>query len=153
MLTMGILAVAVAPSYLEAMHRFRVEAAAKRVAADLNATRLRAIERGGMDDGETAGFYKTSNTCRYFYAPDPDHPENEYYVDLDEVPYPVDLVSAAFVSNSGSTSNSTIEFDMYGMPRVGALNKPMVSGQILLQSGNEQRQVVIDPVTGIASVQ
>jgi len=54
MLILGILASVAAPRYFDAVARFRVEAAAKRIAADLNLTREAAISKGVA---ESVNFY------------------------------------------------------------------------------------------------
>ena len=78
----------------------------------------------------------------------PDAPGQLYRVDLDEVPYPVTLLTADFV-NVISTKDK-IKFDMHGTPTSDGL--ALVSGTIVVQSGSEQKTVTVDPITGKATV-
>jgi len=88
------------------------------------------------------------------FTPDPDHPSNDYSVEFSKTAYPVDLVFAAFTNTLGVTDNVTVIYDMYGTPKSGfSPIAPLVSGQIVVASGDLQRTVIIDPVTGKASVQ
>ena len=152
LLVMGILAAAAAPRYIEASARFRVEAAARRIVADLELVRNRAMMKGPIQE-EWVGFYAATDQYRLFADPDPDHPANEYWVDLQKTAYPVDLVSATF-TNTNSEADNVIQYDMYGYPRAGWTPiAPLSTGQIVISSGSEQRTVVIDPLTGKASVQ
>lgn len=156
LLVMGILAAAAAPRYLEATARFRVEAAARRIAADLNLARENANSQGGSEDGEWVSFDNSLDNYRLWNAPDIDRPGSEYWVHLQKTAYPVDLVYAKFTNENGYTDWFTIKFDMYGSAKSGwppfFPDAHLTSGQIVVQSGSEQRTVVISPVTGKASV-
>jgi prepilin-type N-terminal cleavage/methylation domain-containing protein len=152
MLIMGIMAAAASPRYFESISRFRVEAAATRIAADLNHVRGRAKMKGPLEE-EWVCFYPATEKYEMVDDPDPDREANEYWVDLSKTAYPVDLVSATFVSTSGFTSSKTVKFDLFGMARVGnSPILPLASGQIIVQCGGQQRTITIDPVTGEASV-
>jgi prepilin-type N-terminal cleavage/methylation domain-containing protein len=157
MLVMSILAAVAAPRYLEATNRFRVEAAAKRIAADLNLVRENANSKGGTADGEWVTFDDNQDNYRLWSNPDIDRPGSEYWVHLQKTAYPVDLVHAKFTNANGYTSWSTLKYDMHGCAKSGSPpgfpDAPLTSGQIVVQSGSEQRTVVISPVTGKASVQ
>ena len=158
MLVIGILAVVAAPRYADSIMRFRAEAAARRIAADLNLVRQNAITRsGGSFGAEWVRFYSSSDRYQLTNDADIDRPTEEYWVDFDETPYPVDLVSAAFTNKYGYTSNSIVKYDMHGVAKSGLPpffpDAQLTSGTIVVAVGNEQRTVVIDPVTGEASVQ
>jgi len=152
----GILAAVAAPRYFEAMNRFRVEVAAKRIAADLNLTRENSNSKG-VSGGEWVTFDGTNDNYRLWNDPDIDHPSNEYWVHLQNTAYPVDLVYAKFTNKNNYTDWFTIKYDMYGCAKSGwppfFPDAPLTSGQIVVQSGSQQRTVVISPITGKASVQ
>jgi len=96
---------------------------------------------GSASDGSIS-FFPLTEEYRLSGTPDLNHPDQEYWVDFAKTAYPVDLVSAA------------IRFDMHGFPWVVAGQTVRLSvGQIAVVSGGEQRVVVIDPVTGRASIQ
>jgi len=153
MLVMGILAAAATPRYFESISRWRVEAAARRIAADLNHVRNRAKMKGPFEE-EWVHFYPATEEYELVDDPDPDRKDNEYWVDLSKTAYPVDLVSVQFTNSVGFTSNIRVKFDLFGKARVGASPiAPLTSGQIIVASGNQQRSVIIDPVTGEAGVQ
>lgn len=150
-LIMGILTAVAAPQYLGATNRYRVDAAALRIVADLNHVRGRAMMKGPVQE-EWVSFYPATEKYEMHDDPDPDRSSTEYWVDLSQTAYPVDLVSVAFTNTEGSTSNETVKFDMYGFARSGTTPvAPLATGQIVVASGDEQRTIVIDPVTGKAS--
>ena len=157
LLIMGILAAVAAPRYIQATARFRCEAAAKRIAADLNLVRECGNSKGGVSGGEWVTFDASLDNYRLWNDPDIDRPTNEYWVHLQKTAYPVDLVSATFTNVNGYTDLFTIKYDMHGCAKSGwppiFPDAPLTSGQIVVQSGSEQRTVVISPVTGKASVQ
>ena len=153
LLIMGILAAVAAPRYLEATSRYRVNAAARRIVADLDHVRGRAMMKGPVQE-EWVSFYAATENYQMHDDPDPDHPSREYWVDLSQTAYPVDLVSVSFKNTVLVTNNQTIKFDMYGHPKTGSSPMaPLIAGSIVVASGNETRTVIIDPVTGKASIQ
>jgi len=154
LMIMGILAAVAAPKYITSINRFRAEAAARRIAADLNHVRNRAIMKGPTQE-EWVEFYTNTEEYELLDDPDLDRPSEEYWVRFADTPYPVDIVSCEFTNTEGYTSNNRIKFNLYGRAvcGVGDGNPPISSGQIIVASGDEQRTVVIDPDTGISSVQ
>ncbi len=156
LLVMGILAAIAVPRYLQTISRFRVEAAAKRVASDLNLARQNAMSTGGMSDSEWIEFTVNEEKYKLFGDFDLDRPSEEYEVKLSKTPYPARLFSAEFTNELGYVS-SCIKFDMYGSARTGPAPAydaaRVVNGQIVVQSGGEQRTIVINPATGEASIQ
>ena len=153
MLVMGILTAVSAPRYVSAIKSFRLEAAAKRIAADLNLARKNAMAKGGGAQGEWVSFYPSTHCYKLHGDPDLDRPGQEYWVYLQETTYPVDLVSATFTNQNALTSNQTVKYDMYGCARSGNPQVRLALGQIVVASAGEQRIVTIDPTTGEASVQ
>jgi len=151
MLVMGILAAVAAPRYSSSTARFRVEAAARRIAADLNYVRLRAKMTGSASAGSII-FFPLTEEYELTGTPDLNHPDQEYLVKLAKTAYPVDLVSVEFTNATSTVTSQTIRFDMYGSPwAVGGQTVQLAVGQITVASGGEQRVVVVDPVTGRAS--
>jgi prepilin-type N-terminal cleavage/methylation domain-containing protein len=155
-LIMGIMALVTVPQYAESLSYFRADAAAKRIAADLNLVRQNAITKGTAT-GEWVNFFTSAESYQVLNAADIDHPGDEYWVKFSETPYPVDVVSVTFANSNGYTSNSTIKYDMYGTARSGDPpsfpDAQMVNGEIIVASGDEERTVIINAVTGEASVQ
>jgi len=152
-LILGILAGVAAPTYFDSLAVSRSDAAAKRVVADLNLVRARAIMKG-PSVLEAVYFFPASDT--YVMAGDPSLNDSsvEYQVDLSETSYPVDLVSTSFTNTLGANTTSTVAYDLHGIPHSGdSPVAPLLTGQIVVASGSHQRTVVIDPVTGKASVQ
>lgn len=152
-LILGILAGVAAPSYFDSLAASRADGAAKRVAADLNLVRARAIMKG---PSTLEAVYFFPATERYVMAGDPDLDNSsvEYQVDLSAVSYPVDLVSSSFTNSLGATTDQVVGFDMYGKAYCGVSPvAPLTIGQIVVGSGSYTRTVGIDPVTGKASVQ
>ena len=153
LLVIGIMAAVAMPRFSRMTSRFHVEAAARRIVADLNQVRARAITVGSST-GEHVSFYPATDRYRMVGDPDPDHPNNEYWVEFAKTSYPVDLVSATFTNTQGVTSLVGVKYDLHGLPESGsATAAPLASGAIVVASGSQQRTVVIDPVTGKASVQ
>ena len=156
LMVMGIMAAVAVPRYIHAMHGFRVEAAAKRIAADLNLARQNAMTKGGAASGEWVKFYVFTDRYQLLNDPDLDRPSSEYWVDLRETGYPVDLVSVT-ITNTNSFPSDTIKYDMYGCAKTGwpplFPDARLATGQIVIASGSEQRTVLINAATGEASVQ
>ena len=152
LLVFGIMAAAAAPRYLEATARFRADAAARRIAADLNYLRERAMLRGAATE-QILKIDAATEQYKMSSVQDIDHPANSYLVDLSKSAYPVDVVSATFTDTEGATSDNMILYDLHGLPRVGSPSVALLSGEIVVASGSQTRTIIVDPVTGRASVQ
>jgi prepilin-type N-terminal cleavage/methylation domain-containing protein len=153
MMVIGILSAVAAPRYFDTLAVSRVDAAAKRIAADLGLMRARAMMKGQVATEEVR-FYPAADRYELIDTPDRNHSGQVYTVELANTAYPADIVSVEFTNDEGATSFMTVQFDMYGRPWCGnAPMAPMVTAQILVQSADQQRTVIIDPVTGAASVQ
>ena len=154
MLIMGIVAAAAVPRFNDSMDRFRVDAAASRIVADMNLVRARAMTLGS-DQG--INFFTSTETYNLAGDPDPNSPGEEYWVDLSQTSYPVDLVSTTFTNTDAFTNIVAVFWDIYGKANAYAPppnpQTPLASGTIVIASGSEQRTIVISPVTGKASVQ
>lgn len=157
MLIAGILLAVAVPQYQQSIASFRVDAAAKRIAADLNLVRQNAISKSGAAQGEWARFDSSTDSYEMVYDQDLDNPSEYYWVYFSETAYPVDLVSANFTNKNDFTSTSTIKYDMHGLAKSGHPptfpDAHLVLGEVVVASGGETRTVVINPDTGEASVQ
>ncbi len=60
--------------YFQALNSMRVEAAAKRIAADLNLARQNAMTKGGVAQGEWVSFYPANDNYKLHGDPDLDRP-------------------------------------------------------------------------------
>ena len=139
MMAIAIIAIVAAiatPRYANALTRYRAEAAARRVVADL------ALAR------QTAKSTSSSRTVEFDAADDSyvipnvrelDTAGTTYRVQLKDPPYQAQIVS---VDLGG---DSEIVFDGFGIPDSG--------GFVIVQAGDVQYTVVLDANTGVAEVQ
>lgn len=152
-MVMGLLAGVAAPRMVHSLHTTRANAAANRMVADLNFARSRAMLKGDAQR-QVVRFYPASEEYHLVDIPDPDRSDREYWVRFEQSQYPVDIVSCRFTNEEDDASTMTIEFDRHGRPWAGNdPDAPVTEGYVELQSGSVERTVVIDPVTGKASVQ
>ena len=142
-LILGIIAAVAAPRYVDSLSHFRVEAAAKRIAADLRMARRTAKTSRAE---RTVDFDLPGNRYELVGINDMNHPDLPYEVDLAKTGYPASLVSVDF------DGNDSLTFDMYGRPFTGSPLAPLVAGSIVVQSAGQQRTIVVDPTTGVVSV-
>ncbi|MCA9233098.1 MAG: prepilin-type N-terminal cleavage/methylation domain-containing protein, partial [Planctomycetales bacterium] len=103
MLVMGILAAVIAPKYRATAARYRVEAAARRLVADLSYVRTRAMMKGPVAE-ECVVFYAATEEYEISNAADLDHPDLQYRVDFRKTPYAVDIQSSLFQGARGAIS-------------------------------------------------
>jgi type II secretory pathway pseudopilin PulG len=135
-LIMGIMAAVAVPSFSHSLCRFRVEATAKRIAADL----MRACQHATATEAtQQVAFYLLTNSYNLPGYMDPDHPSIEYEVYLSKTGHPAKLVSCDF------GGDSFVTFDMYG--------KPQNAGTVVVQSGNYQKTVRVDATTGKVTIE
>ncbi len=139
MMTMAVIAIVAAiatPRYANALTRYRAEAAARRVVADLGLARQTAKS---TSSSRTVGF----NVAQHSYViPDVrelDSAGTMYRVQLQDPPYQAQI---AFVDFGGDAS---LTFDGFGIPDSG--------GFVVVQAGDYQYTVVVDPETGAVEVQ
>ena len=125
-----------APRYAASLRNFRTDAAARRIVADFTLAQ-RTARSAGSDRTVTFDLvrhgYSIPNTEQLGGT------GNTYSVELSDNPYRAQLVSADF---SGAVE---VTFDGYGQPDSG--------GSVVVQSGGVQKTVVLDAITGKASVQ
>lgn len=125
MLVMGVMAGVAAPRYREALTHARVDAAARRVAADLRYARSEALRSSST---QTISFSASDESYDLPGIDDPDHPAQSYRVDLAAEPYGVDLASVDF------GGGATVDCGVYGVLSSG--------GYVRLQSGDARVAVV-----------
>lgn len=130
----GIMAAAAAPRYWNAMAIYGTDAAAQRIAADLNLARDHAQQTSAA---HTVDFYLATNRYVLTSLTDFDHSDQTYEVRFNQSEYGVTLISANF---GGTTS---VTFDIYG--------RPNNAGTIQVQSGSTVRQIDVGP-TGVISI-
>jgi Tfp pilus assembly protein FimT len=135
-LVIGILAAVAAPKFADSLSVYRVESAARHVAADLRYARQHAVTAGTT---QSVVFTPASDTYDLPGMTDINHSGQPFTVDLTTTSYPASLVSASF-----GAGGSTVVFDTYGRPDNG--------GTVVVQVGSEQRAVTIDGVSGRVSV-
>ena len=133
---MAIAAAIAAPRYAEAVMRYRVDMAARRIIADLEATR---IEARVTSKSYTVEFDADNNTYRIFDGTDPDAAAEVRTIDLTKPPYETALQSASF------NADSVVVFDGFGQPDSG--------GSLMLCVGDECRKIAVDAATGKGTIQ
>jgi Tfp pilus assembly protein FimT len=138
-LIIGILAAVAAPKYADSVAWYQVDAAAKRLAADLRYARQHARSSGSS---QSVDFNPGGNTYALPGMHDVDHPSQAFTVDMTDTEYPASLAAVSF---GGDGTATTVVFDMYGRPDAG--------GSVVVEVGGKQRTVVVDGVSGAVSVQ
>ncbi|MCK4343311.1 MAG: prepilin-type N-terminal cleavage/methylation domain-containing protein, partial [Phycisphaerae bacterium] len=132
----AILASVALPRFANTLGRHRIEAAARRVAGDLNLARRQA--RLSSSD-QNVVFDVSAESYQLPGLADLDHPTTGYEVQLDEQPYEVEILSAVF------DADAEIIFDGYGIPDSG--------GSVVLVGGGYQITISVDAESGLASTQ
>ena len=128
MVILGMLTAIAAPRYSGFVARRRVEAAARRVAADLSLAQRRArisSASQAVNFDVSGDFYELPGVS------DPDHQSLAYKVSLGDEPYLAIIVSANF----GGTTDVT--FDGYGVPDSG--------GSVTVGVGTYRTTITVDP--------
>ncbi len=136
--TIGVLSAIAIPRYATAMNHYRVDLAAKRVAADLMLARSAARATG---EGQVVNFASPANGYTLTGMAAPDGRAGDYAVRLSAEPYSANISSAAF----GVAAATSVRFTRFGTPET--------SGAIVVSSGDYQKTVSVDAVTGRAEVQ
>lgn len=132
----GIISAVAVPRFAGAAVRQRVEAAARRVALDLNRLRRHAYQTSA---NQAVLFDVSTHAYAMAGMSDPDKPGQYYVVSLAAEPYQVVIVTANFGGNPKFTYNG------YGRPSVG--------GIVTVGVGGDQRSIIVDPDSGEAYVQ
>lgn len=132
----AIAAAMAAPRYAASAARYRLDSAARRVAADLNLARSLART---SSSGQAVSFQVDLETYVLVGQSDLMGEPGTYSVNLAEAPYRAKLSSVDF------GGDAQIVFDGYGRPDSG--------GQVVVASAGASRTVVLDGETGEAAVQ
>lgn len=135
---LGLLGSIATPRFSSSLVHFRVEAAAQRVASDLNLARRTAVATG---QPQVVNFTLMTSVYSMPGVDDINHPGQPYAVDLTQTQYAVTLAS---INLGAGGSGTSVTFDIFGRPDYG--------GSITLQSGTESRIVDVDSETGRATV-
>ncbi len=139
MMAMAVIAIVAAiatPRYANALTRYRAEAAARRVAADLALARQTAKS---TSSSRTVQFDAADDSYVISNVRELDTAGTMYRVQLQDPPYQAQIVS---VDLGGDWE---ITFDGFGIPDSG--------GFVIVQAGDYQYTIVVDPETGAAEVQ
>jgi len=137
-LIVGIMAAAAVPRYSDSLLRYRADAAARRIAADLATARARA-RATSSNQAVTFTVPPAGNRYRITGMKDPNGFTTTYTVDLAAAPY---LATLGTVNLGGDTS---LIFNGYGIPDS--------TGTIVVQAGQYTRTITIDPNTGMTTIQ
>ena len=133
--TIAVLAAIAIPRYANATARYRADAAARRVVADLTLAQNRAVTR---NVGQVVAFSATGYELQGMA--DPSRPTVPYRVDLTADPYGAKLVSPTF------GAATVVTFTAYGTPDIDA------ALEFKLAVGGHQRTVTLDAGSGRAKV-
>ena len=122
------------PRYANSVARYRADAAAKRVAADLALAQNYASTAGRV---QSVVF-----VSRSYQMPGMPHLDGksygDYTVDLGVDPYGVTRVAAEF------GGDATVKYDIYGTPDTG--------GSVVIEVGDARRVVVLSPDSGRVTI-
>lgn len=129
----GTLAAVAIPRISNTLARQRVEAAARRIVADLTLAQRRARTTNAS---QTVRFTPVTHGYTLIGMPHPDHPSSTYRVLLSEEPYRASIDSADF------GADLDIIFDVFGVPDSG--------GWVVISVGDHARTVTVDARTGKA---
>ncbi len=135
--TVGIIAILSAIAigrYGDFAVRYRGEAAARRVAADLRLARSRAMT---SSTNQSVIFDVEANRYSLPGVADLNRPSEAYTTDLSQEPYAAKLVSAAF------GESPQVSFNGFGLPDSG--------GAVTVRAGSVEKTVTVDGQTGEVS--
>lgn len=132
----GVVAAMAVPRYADALARYHIEGAARRVVADIDHARNRAE----ASSGDVAVYFDIANsTIRVPGLPSLTQPDVEFSTVLADEPYHTRMTGADF------NGNARLDFNGYGKPAAG--------GTIVLRSGGLTRTITVDGDTGEAGIQ
>lgn len=133
---MGIVTSIATPMYFHTLARGRVDAAARRLVADLALVQSTAEV---SSSSRTIQFSSTGNSYVVAGLASPDRPTLDYSMQLSATPYFCDIVSV------DCDGDEMLVFNGFGLPDSSAT--------VTIASGHLQRLVVVDPITGKGVVQ
>jgi type II secretion system protein H len=151
----SVMAAIATPRFGAAHARYRVDLAARRIAADIAYAQM--VARRNSTRQEII-FDIASDSYTLPGVADIDRPVTDYAVDLADTKYRVDLVSASFENADGYISTDRMSFTMWGSPQSGHPSgghpfAALVDGSVVIALGSESRTINIAPVTGTVSIQ
>jgi type IV fimbrial biogenesis protein FimT len=134
-LIIGILMASAAPKFAASVKRTQLDAAGKKLKADLTFARQRAINRSAS---QTVQFPTGTNSYTLLGLANPDRPSQTYAINLSQEPFRTTISSATV------GGDQEIVFDRFG--------RPDSAGTITLSAGGNASTVSINAATGMASV-
>jgi prepilin-type N-terminal cleavage/methylation domain-containing protein len=137
--TIAVLAAIGIPKYAQAINRYRVDLAAKRVVADLALARSSARASGL---GQVVDFATPTNGYTLTGLTASDGRAGQYVVRLSDEPYKATIGTVAF--GTATPAAQSVRFTRFGTPEAG--------GTVVISSGGYSKTVALDPVTGTAEV-
>ena len=132
----AVLAAIAAPKYAASACRYRADAAARRIVADMSLARSKAYQ---SSRSMTVTFDLAANQAKIPGLPGLKSPTSDFATIFSDEPYRARLISADF------SGNPAVVFDIFGMPDS--------AGQIVIEVGDARRTIVLDGLTGKAAVQ
>jgi len=132
----GIFSAVAIPRYTHSLVRYRADATARRVVADLALAQRTAKQSSAQ---RQVAFNLVNHTYQIQNVKALDSNATNYDVDLTEPPYmaQIDLVDFG--------GDAVLVFDGYGVPDS--------TGYVRVKVGSEVRKVNVDPITGEATIQ
>lgn len=127
----SVVALMAVPRYGQAMSRYQLDLAARRLAHDLHLARDQARVTGQQC---TIEFLVDDSQYTLSGVSDPDHATRSYCVRLGAEPYKATMVLADFGGDEGTAFNG------FGLPTAG--------GSVVLECGGLEKSVVLDGQTG-----
>jgi len=124
------------PRYQGSLARYRADLAARRIVADLALAQSNAK---AASSSRSVVFSVSANNYQMPDLPGLDGASGSYIVELRDLPYEADLISADF------GGDQQVTFDGWGIPDSG--------GSVILSVGAEQRIVSLDAESGKATIQ
>jgi prepilin-type N-terminal cleavage/methylation domain-containing protein len=136
LIIISLLAAIAAPRYAQFVARQHVEAAARRIATDLDWARRTAHS---VSASRTVTFDGVTHSYSMAGMKNPNHPGVAYRVELGKDPYRTRIVGASF------GGDASIVFNGYGAPDSG--------GSVVIAVGAYQKTISIDAKTGRSTIQ
>jgi Tfp pilus assembly protein FimT len=141
-LIIAILGAIGVPRYAASLCRYRVDSAARLIAADVARTQSLARITSATQT-ITFNFAASSYTIA---MTDPDRPNRNYSVDLTQAPYDVKFVTGSLTKGTVNAAGlATISFTGLGVPSTG--------GTLVISCGSATRTLTLDPDTGQVTYQ
>lgn len=135
MVIVAALAAVAIPRFAAPLKRQRLEAGARRVAADLGFVQRRARQ---TSSATSIRFDAGAASYEILGMADPDRPSQAYVVKLGEEPYGLEIKAVDF------GGDGTLTFDGYGMPDA--------AGYVVLRLSGTDAQVTLDGSSGLTTL-